>query len=62
MDKADVGDVMEKEERLRRMNELLDKEDFNDKDYQELRELIREMENERRVLREKYAHTVYNIK
>ena len=53
---------MEKEEKLRRMNELLDKEDFNDKDYQELRELIREMENERRVLREKYAHTVYNIK
>lgn len=44
------------------MEELLDKEDFNEVDYRELRELIREMENERRRLREKYTHTVYNIK
>lgn len=65
MDKADVGNVggeMDKDERLRRMEELLDKEDFNEVDYKELRELIIEMENERRAMREKYAHTVYNIK
>lgn len=65
MDKADVGYVggeMDKDERLRRMEELLDKEDFNEVDYKELRELIIEMENERRAMREKYAHTVYNIK
>jgi hypothetical protein len=53
---------MDKDERLRRMEELLDKEDFNEVDYRELRELIIEMENERRAMREKYAHTVYNIK
>ena len=53
---------MEREERLRRMDELLDKEDFDYLDYIELRDLIKEMENERRRLREKYAHTVYNIK
>lgn len=53
---------MNREERLRRMEELLDKEDFNEVDYRELRDLINEMENERRRLREKYAHTVYNIK
>lgn len=53
---------MNREERLRRMEELLDKEDFNEVDYRELRELIKELENERRRLREKYAHTVYNIK
>lgn len=53
---------MEREERLRRMEELLDKEDFNYADYKELRELINEMENDRRRLREKFAHTVYNIK
>ena len=65
MDKADAGNVggeMDKDERLRRMEELLDKEDFNEVDYRELRELIIEMENERRAMREKYAHTVYNIK
>ena len=50
------------DERLRRMDELLDKEDFDYLDYKELRELIKEMENERRKLREKYAKTVYNIK
>ena len=63
MDKTDavvVGGMMD--ERLRRMEELLDKEDFDDKDYAELRELIKEMENERRNLREKYAKTVLNIK
>lgn len=53
---------MDREERLTRMNELLDKEDFDDRDYRELRDLINDMENERRKLREKYAHTVYNIK
>ena len=53
---------MDREERYRRMNELLDKEDFNEVDYRELRSLIKEMENERRKLREKYAQTVYNIK
>ena len=44
------------------MEELLDKEDFNYQDYIELKNLINEMENERRRLREKYAQTVYNIK
>ena len=53
---------MDREERLRRMEELLDKEDFNYQDYIELKNLINEMENERRRLREKYAQTVYNIK
>ena len=53
---------MNSEEKTRRMDELLDKEDFNEVDYRELRELIIDMENERRKLREKYAHTVYNIK
>jgi hypothetical protein len=65
MDKADaviIGADMDREERLLRMDELLDKEDFSDADYKELRKLINEMENERRRLREKYAKTVYNIK
>lgn len=44
------------------MDELLDKEDFDHEDYKELSILINEMENERRILREKYAHSVYNIK
>ena len=49
-------------ERIDRMNELLDKEDFNEQDYVELRRLVKEMEDERRKLKEKYARTVYGIK
>ena len=35
---------MDREERLKKMNELLDKEDFDYKDYQELEALISDME------------------
>lgn len=53
---------MEREERLRRMNELLDKEGFDYKDYKELKELIKDMEEEHRKLKERYMKAVYNIK
>lgn len=64
MDKADVSYVGGNmgNERIDRMNELLDKEDFNEQDYIELRQLVKEMEDERRKLKEKYARTVYGIK
>ena len=65
MDKADaviIGVDMEREERLIRMEELLDKEDFNEVDYNELKKLINDMENERRILLKKYTQNLQNIK
>ena len=68
MDKTDVGYVrvlgynMEREERLRRMNELLDKEDFNYDDYKELKVLIKDMEDEYHKMKERYTRAVYGLK
>ena len=42
------------------MNELLDKENFDYKDYKELKELIKDMENEWRALRQKYSQNKDN--
>lgn len=55
MDQADVGYViMDKEQRTERINELLNKEDMDSKDYDELISLVREMEREYYRLKEKY--------
>lgn len=53
---------MEKEERTRRMNELLDKEDFDYKDYLELKSLIDEDEKEYYGLKDRFMKAVYGMK
>lgn len=63
MDKTDVGNVvMNKEERDKRINELLDKEDFDYKDYEEIDSLIKAMEADYYDLRRKYQRALMNIK
>ena len=65
MDKADaviIGVNMEREERLIRMEELLDKEDFNEVEKKKKKKLINDMENERRILLKKYTQNLQNIK
>ena len=53
---------MNKDERLRRMEELLDKENFDLFDYEELIKLEKEMESERRKIKEKYRKAVHEVK
>ena len=45
---------MNKEQRMRRIAELLDKDDFNSDDYDELKALIAENDREYYRLKEKY--------
>lgn len=51
--------IMDKEERKTRMNELLDKEDFDHNDYLELKSLIEEDEKEYYDMKEKYLKAAY---
>ena len=53
---------MDREERLEKMNRLLDKEDFDYKDYMELEALISDMEKEYYDLKKRYQKLVYNTK
>ena len=46
--------IMEKEQRIKRITELLEKEDMDHKDYDELISLVREEEKEYYRLKEKY--------
>ena len=54
--------IMEKEERKARMNELLDKEDFDYKDYLELKSLIDEDEKEYYGLKDRFMKAVYGMR
>jgi TPP-dependent 2-oxoacid decarboxylase len=56
------GMIMEKEERKARMNELLDKEDFNYTDYLELKSLIDEDEKEYYGMKDRFMKAVYGMK
>lgn len=53
------GMIMKVEERKKRMNELLDKDDFNFEDYQELKVLLVEDEKEYYNMKEKYLKAAY---
>lgn len=53
---------MEKEERKARMNELLDKDNFDYKDYLELKTLIDEDEKEYYDMKDKFREAVYGMK
>ena len=55
------GIIMEKEERRKRMNEILDKDNFDYKDYQELKVLLAEDEKEYYNLKERFMRAVYGI-
>ena len=55
------GMIMEKEERKARMNELLDKDDFNYTDYLELKSLIDEDEKEYYDLKDRFMKAVYGM-
>lgn len=56
------GIIMEKEERRKRMNELLDKEDFDYKDYLELKALIDEDKKEYYNLKDRFIKAVYGMR
>jgi hypothetical protein len=56
------GMIMEKEERKARMNELLDKDNFDYKDYLELKNLIDEDEKEYYDMKDKFMKAVYGMK
>ena len=53
---------MDKEMRTKRIIELLDKDDFNEKDYDELKGLLAENDKEYYRLKEKYKEAMYGIK
>ena len=53
---------MSREERLDKMNKLLDKEDFDHNDYMELEALISDMEKEYYDLKKRYQKLVFDIK
>ena len=53
---------MEKEQRIKRIIELLDKDDFNHKDYDELKKLLAEDEKEYYALKEKYKEALFGVK
>lgn len=53
---------MDREKRLERMNELLDKEDFDYYDYKALEELIKEMEKEYQDLKKRFMKAAYGAK
>ena len=50
---------MNKEERDKRINELLDKEDFSCEDYVEVKNLISESEKEYYEMRRRFQEVVY---
>lgn len=56
------GMTMEKEERKTRMNELLDKDNFDYKDYLELKTLIDEDEKEYYDMKDRFMEAVYGMK
>ena len=62
MDKTDVDFVKSREERLEKMNKLLDKDDFDHNDYMELEALISDMEKEYYDLKKRYQKLVFEIK
>lgn len=53
---------MDREERFKKMNALLDKEDFDYYDYKALKELIKEMEEEYQDLKKRFREAVYGTK
>lgn len=55
------GMTMEKEERKTRMNELLDKDNFDYKDYLELKTLIDEDEKEYYDMKDRFMEAVYGM-
>lgn len=55
------GMIMEKEERRQRMNELLDKENFDHMDYLELKSLIKEDEKEYYDMKDKFMQVAYGM-
>ena len=62
MDKTDVDFVKSREERLEKMNKLLDKDDFDHNDYMELEALISDMEKEYYDLKKRYQKLVFETK
>ena len=57
-----LGIIMDKEMRTKRIIELLDKDDFNEKDYEELKGLLAENDKEYYRLKEKYKEAMYGVK
>jgi hypothetical protein len=57
-----MGYCMDIEERRKRMNELLDKDNFDYKDYQELKDLLAEDEKEYYNLKERFMKAVYGMR
>ena len=53
---------MDKEQRTKRLIELLEKEDFDCKDYDELKNLIDEDEKEYYDMKDKFMKAVYGMK
>ena len=53
---------MDKEQRTKRISELLEKEDFDCKDYDELKRLLAENEKEYYRLRERYKESMFAMK
>jgi hypothetical protein len=53
---------MDIEERRKRMNDLLDKDNFDYKDYQELKDLLAEDEKEYYNLKERFMKAVYGMR
>ena len=56
------GMIMNVEERKKRMNELLDKDNFDYKDYLELKTLIDEDEKEYYDMKDRFMVAVYGMK
>lgn len=57
-----MGYCMDIEERRKRMNELLDKDNFDYKDYQELKDLLAEDEKEYYNFKERFMKAVYGMR
>ncbi len=57
-----MGYCMDIEERRKRMNDLLDKDNFDYKDYQELKDLLAEDEKEYYNLKERFMRAVYGMR
>ena len=53
---------MDKEQRTKRIIELLDKEDMDCKDYDELKRLLAENDKEYYRLKERYKESMYAAK
>ena len=54
--------IMNKEQRIKRITELLDKENFDCYDYEELKKLLAENDKEYYRLKEKYKDSLYATK